>query len=57
MASSYVTCRMTNRLGNRCAAEAIDPNGEAVICARHAAEVMRTIEQARNSRRASGKSQ
>lgn len=51
MASSYVTCRMTNRFGNRCTAEAIDPNGEAVICARHAAEVMRTIEQAHNSLR------
>jgi hypothetical protein len=53
----YVTCRMTNRFGTRCTAEAIDPNGEAVICARHAAEVMRTIDQARNSARARGKSQ
>ncbi|MBW8701864.1 hypothetical protein MBT84_19850 [Streptomyces sp. MBT84] len=50
---SYVTCRMTNRLGDRCTAEALDPNGEAVICARHAAEVMRTIDRARDSLRPS----
>ncbi|WP_329187019.1 hypothetical protein [Actinacidiphila glaucinigra] len=47
MTAQYVTCRMTNRFGNQCTAEAIDPNGEAIICARHAAEVMRTISQAR----------
>lgn len=41
-----VTCRMTNRYGNRCTAEALDPNGEAVVCARHAAEVMRTVSEA-----------
>ncbi|MGW1892122.1 hypothetical protein ACWCP6_17960 [Streptomyces sp. NPDC002004] len=43
MAERIVTCRMTNRYGNRCTAEAITPDGEAVICARHAAEVMRTV--------------
>ncbi|MFF7200495.1 hypothetical protein [Streptomyces sp. NPDC008141] len=43
MPERIVTCRMTNRLGNRCTAEAIDPGGEAVICVRHAAEVMRTL--------------
>jgi hypothetical protein len=43
MADRVVTCRMTNRYGNRCTAEALDPNGEAVVCARHAAAVMRTV--------------
>lgn len=46
MVERVVTCRMTNRYGNRCTAEAIDPNGEAVICVRHAAEVMRTVSTA-----------
>ncbi|MFD5425232.1 hypothetical protein [Streptomyces sp. NPDC127084] len=46
MPERVVTCRMTNRYGNRCTAEALDPEGEAIICARHAAEVMRTINTA-----------
>jgi hypothetical protein len=41
---------MTNRYGNQCTGEAIDPGGEALICARHAAEVMRTVSAARGAR-------
>lgn len=38
-----ITCRMTNRHGDRCTAEALDPDAKAVICQRHAAEVMHLI--------------
>jgi hypothetical protein len=50
---------MTNRYGNQCTGEAIDPGGEALICARHAAEVMRTVsaaEDARANRQKTGRS-
>ncbi len=54
MAERIVTCRMTNFRGDRCTAEALVPDGEALICARHAAEVMRTISEARAASPAAG---
>lgn len=47
MAERIVTCRMTDRRGNRCTGEAIDPGGEALICIRHYAAAVRTVEAAR----------
>ncbi|MFF4847977.1 hypothetical protein [Streptomyces sp. NPDC001194] len=47
MAERIVTCRMTDRWGNRCTGEAIDPDGEALICIRHYAAAVRTIEAAK----------
>ncbi|WP_107416734.1 hypothetical protein [Streptomyces sp. CC53] len=49
MAERVVTCRMTNSRGDRCTAEALVPDGEALICARHAAEVMRTVNSAQDA--------
>ncbi|GAA2972218.1 hypothetical protein [Streptomyces enissocaesilis] len=46
MPDRIVTCRMTNRHGNRCTAEAIDPNGEVLICIRHYVAVCRTVREA-----------
>ncbi|MEU6295033.1 hypothetical protein [Streptomyces erythrochromogenes] len=37
---------MTDRRGNRCTAEAIDPAGEALICIRHYAAAVRTVSAA-----------
>ncbi|WP_067967490.1 hypothetical protein [Nocardiopsis trehalosi] len=35
------TCRMTDRLGDRCTGEALDPDPKTIqICQRHAGEVM-----------------
>ncbi|MDP9144590.1 MAG: hypothetical protein M3N43_07815 [Actinomycetota bacterium] len=36
-------CRMLDRHDNRCAAEALDPLGEALICARHAGAVLELV--------------
>lgn len=47
MAERIVTCRMTDRWGNRCTGEAIDPDGEALICIRHYAAAARTVEAAK----------
>ncbi|MEU3667560.1 hypothetical protein [Streptomyces virginiae] len=46
MADRIVTCRMTDRWGNRCTGEAIDPDGEALICIRHYAAAVRTVSAA-----------
>ncbi|MET9516411.1 hypothetical protein [Streptomyces sp. NPDC002994] len=46
MPDRIVTCRMTNRYGDRCTAEAIDPNGEVLICIRHYAAAGRTVREA-----------
>lgn len=56
MASSYVTCRVLSGRGVQCTAEAVDPNAELKICARHLAEAQRLIHQAfqRASRGGSG---
>ncbi|MET9506897.1 hypothetical protein ABZX62_00165 [Streptomyces flavidovirens] len=49
MPDRIVTCRMTNRHGNRCTAEAIDPNGEVLICIRHYAAAGRTVKAAQQA--------
>jgi len=38
-----VRCRMTNRYGDPCGGEALDPNGDVLICMRHAALVIEMI--------------
>lgn len=40
-----VTCRMTDRHHDQCTGEALDPNGEVLICATHAAAVMRLVNE------------
>ncbi|WP_405841587.1 hypothetical protein [Streptomyces sp. NBC_01518] len=30
--AAYVTCRILNRNGNQCTAEAVDPSAELLIC-------------------------
>jgi len=40
------TCRYTNRHGNQCTAEAVDEQGELLLCVRHLAaaiELIRTL--------------
>lgn len=37
---SIVTCRYMRRNGEQCTAEAIDPDGLILICAKHAGRVM-----------------
>ncbi|MDV7221018.1 hypothetical protein [Streptomyces prunicolor] len=44
--AAYVTCRILNRNGNQCTAEAVDPSAELLICTRHLAEAQRLIHQA-----------
>ncbi|WP_328620702.1 hypothetical protein [Streptomyces sp. NBC_00354] len=46
MAERIVTCRMTDRWGHRCTGEAIDPDGEALICIRHYGAAIRTVREA-----------
>lgn len=48
MTAKYVTCRVLNRLGNQCTAEAVSADAELKICARHLAEAMRLIHEATN---------
>ncbi|GFH38887.1 hypothetical protein [Streptomyces pacificus] len=56
MADRIVTCRYLKAFNTQCTAEAIDPDGEAVICARPAAEVMRTVSDAQAKPREKGRS-
>ncbi|MFF1702587.1 hypothetical protein [Streptomyces sp. NPDC058252] len=44
--ASYVTCRVLSGRGNQCTGEAVDPNAELKICARHLAEAQRLIHEA-----------
>lgn len=46
MPDRIVTCRMTDRRGNRCTGEAIDPSGEVLICIRHYSAALRTVREA-----------
>jgi len=43
MTASYITCCVPNRYGDRCTAEALDPEAEVLICSRHAAAVLDQI--------------
>jgi hypothetical protein len=46
MPERIVTCRVLKSFDTQCTAEAIDPDGEVLICVRHAAKVMRTVQAA-----------
>lgn len=46
MAERIVTCRYLKAFDTQCTAEAIDPAGEVLICVRHTAMVMRTVQAA-----------
>lgn len=35
-----VTCRVTDRRHNPCTGEAVDPDGEILICSKHLARVL-----------------
>jgi hypothetical protein len=41
-----VTCRVLNRYGHQCTGEAVDPEGELLICVRHLAMAQRLIHAA-----------
>lgn len=46
MASHYTTCRVLSGRGVQCTAEAVVPDAELKICARHLAEAMRLVRDA-----------
>lgn len=46
MSGRIVTCRVLNGRGNQCTGEAVDPDAELKICARHLAEAQRLIHAA-----------
>lgn len=46
MPGRIVTCRVLNRLGDRCTGEAVDASAELLICTRHLAEAQRLIHEA-----------
>lgn len=41
--AAVTRCRMLNSTSDRCTAEALDPQGEVLICQRHAALVMELV--------------
>jgi hypothetical protein len=46
MPGRIVRCRVLNRLSDQCTGEAVDPQAELKICARHLAEAQRLIHEA-----------
>ena len=46
MPERVVTCRVLKAYNTQCTAEAVDPNAELLICARHLAEAQRLIHAA-----------
>lgn len=48
MADRVVTCRYLKAYNTQCTAEAIDPNGEVLICIRHYAAAVRTVREAQD---------
>lgn len=42
-----VRCRVLGKQSNPCTGEAIDPDGELLICPRHLAMAMRMLDQAK----------
>lgn len=52
MPATYTTCRVLNRHGNQCTAEAVDPTAELLICTRHLAAAQRLIHEAYRRTRA-----
>lgn len=57
MADRIVTCRYLKAFNTQCTAEAIDPDGEVLICIRHYAAAVRTVSaaQERAAKHAEGK--
>lgn len=55
MSGRLVRCRVHNRLGNPCTGEAVDPEAELLICARHLAEAQRLIHEAFKRATANGR--
>lgn len=45
MAAAYSQCSIVRRSGDRCTAEALDPNGDVLICSKHAARVMQMLRE------------
>lgn len=45
MTATYTVCRYLGRHDNQCTAEVLDPDGPILICAKHAARVMRLVQQ------------
>ncbi len=45
MTARRVLCRMVDMYGDRCTGEALDANGDVLICIEHAAKVMRLINE------------
>lgn len=43
MTATYTACRYLRRNDERCTAEALDPDGPILICAKHAARVMQMV--------------
>jgi hypothetical protein len=50
MTAPYVTCRVLNRRGNQCTAEAVQADAELLICTRHLAEAMRLVNARSNAK-------
>jgi hypothetical protein len=46
MTERLVRCRVHNRRNDPCSGEAVDPQAELLICARHLAEAQRLIHEA-----------
>ena len=46
MGTRYTTCRVLSGRGVQCTAEAVAPDAELKICARHLAEAMRLVRDA-----------
>jgi hypothetical protein len=46
MTATYVTCHYLDRRLDRCTAEALDPDAEMVLCARHLAAAGRMAAEA-----------
>ncbi|GAA4676661.1 hypothetical protein GCM10023347_33710 [Streptomyces chumphonensis] len=56
MSVRVVTCRYVKpQSGQQCTAEAVDPDGELLICARHLAMAQRLIQQAMARPRSGGR--
>ncbi|MET7514052.1 hypothetical protein ABZS88_11330 [Streptomyces sp. NPDC005480] len=54
--ATYVTCRVLSGRGVQCTAEAVAPDAELKICARHLAEAQRLIHEAFQRTRREGES-
>lgn len=44
--ASYVTCRYLRRSGDQCTGEAVDTEGEILLCSKHLARAMELLKAA-----------